>query len=68
MVLRAAQVIVMTLFLIFRPLAGLFEPIKRPDPASIRKMLAEGGLKEIITFLGWIINTRLLIIALTTKK
>ena len=68
MVLRAAQAVVMALFLIFRPLAGMFEPIKRPDPASIRKMLAEGGLKEIITFLGWKINTRTLTIALPTEK
>lgn len=68
MVLRAAQAVVMALFLIFRPLAGLFEPIKRPDPASIRKMMAEGGLKELITFLGWLINTRALTIALPTEK
>ncbi|KAL7525801.1 hypothetical protein ACHAXR_002849, partial [Thalassiosira sp. AJA248-18] len=58
MVIRAAQAVVMALFLIFRPLAHLLEPIKRPDPASIRKMIAEGGLKELITFLGWLINTR----------
>jgi len=68
MVLRAAQAVVMALFLIFRPLAGLFEPIKRPDPASIRKMMAEGGLKETIIFLGWKINTRALSIALPTEK
>ena len=54
----------MALFLIFRPLVGIFEPTKRPDPASIRKMLAEGGLNETITFLGWQINTRSLTVAL----
>ena len=31
-------------------------------------MIAEGGLKETITFLGWFINTHLLTIALTHKK
>ena len=68
MVARAGQTVVMALFLIFRPLSGILEPIKRPDPASIRKMKAEGGLKETITFLGWFINTRLLTIALTHEK
>ena len=68
MVRRAAQSVVMALFLIFRPLSRLLEPIPRPDPASIRKMLAEGGLQETITFLGWFINTRLLTIALQAEK
>ena len=68
MVSRAAQAVVMSLFLIFRPLSILWEPIKRPDPASIRKMIAEGGLKEIITFLGWKVNTRLFNISLTPEK
>ena len=58
----------MALFLIFRPLTGLLEPIKRPDPASIRKMMAEGGLSEIITFLGWLIDTRSFTIALSIEK
>jgi len=68
MVRRAAQAVVMALFLVFRPLAGIFEPIKRPDPASIRKLLAEGGLKEIIIFLGWLIDTRSFQIALPIEK
>ena len=68
MVQRAAQAVVMALFLIFRPLHALLEPIPRPDPASIRKMLAEGGLREVITFLGWFINTRSLTIALPPEK
>jgi len=68
MVRRASQAVVMALFLVFRPLAGILEPIKRPDPASIRKLLAEGGLKEIITFLGWLIDTRSFTIALPIDK
>ena len=52
MVAQAAQEVAMVLFLIFHSLASLLEPIKRPDPASIEKMIAEGGLKEIISFLG----------------
>ena len=68
MVQRAAQAVVMALFLVFRPLAGLFEPVKRPDPASICKLLAKGGLKEIIIFLGWLIDTRHFTIALPIDK
>ena len=59
---------VMALHLIFRPLHPHWEPLPRPDAASIRKLLAEGGLEETITFLGWLINTRLLTIALTPDK
>ena len=52
MVSRAVKAVVMSLFVIFRPLDGSLEPIKRPYSAPIRKMLAKEGLKEIITFLG----------------
>ena len=68
MVARAAQAVVMAIFLIFRPLAGNDEPITRPDPVSIRKMSAEGTLREIITFLGWTIDTRALTIQLPEDK
>ena len=68
MVQRARQAMVMALHLLFRPLHPTREPLPRPDAASIRKLLAEGGLEERITFLGWLINTRLLTIALTPEK
>ena len=58
----------MALFLIFFLLAGLFEPTKRPDPASNQKIVAEGGLKELIIFLGWLIDTRRFIVTLPTEK
>ena len=58
----------MALFLICRPLAGLFEPIPRPDAASIRKLKAEGTLVELIIFLGWLIDTRRFTIALPIDK
>lgn len=58
----------MALHLVFRPHAGTDEPINRPDTASIRKMLAEGGLKELIIFLGWQIDTRRLTMALPEDK
>jgi len=68
MVARAAQAVVMAIFLIFRPLAAGLEAIFRPDVASIRKMKAEGGLHELVTFLGWFIDTRRLLIALPREK
>ena len=52
MLAQASQAVVMALFPIFRPLTGIVEPTKCPDPVSIKKMLAEEGLNEIITFLG----------------
>ena len=68
MVRRAREAICMALHLVFRPLAGSLEPIERPDAASIRKMLAEGGLAEIMIYLGWEINTRALTIAIPFDK
>ena len=58
----------MGLYLTCRPLAGKNEPIQCPHPASIRKMIAEGQLRETITFLGWFINTRSFTISLPTEK
>ena len=68
MVARAAQAVVMAMFLVFRPLAKGLEAIRRPDIASIRKMQAEGGLAELVIFLGWLIDTRRLLIALPLDK
>ena len=64
MVAQSSQAVAIALFLIFCPLAGIFEPTKHPDPASTRKIIAEGGLNKIITFLGWLINTRSLTVVL----
>ena len=52
----------------FRPLAGIFEPIKKSDPASTRKMITGGGLNEIITFPSWLIDPSQSIIAIPTKN
>ena len=64
MVSRAGQAVIMSLFIIFRTLSGALEPFKRPDPSSICKMIAKGCLKEIITFLGFLIGSCRFIIAL----
>ena len=68
MVKWVQQAVVMAFFLVFRPLAGIFEPIPRPDPTSIRKLMAEGGLAELIIFLGWQIDTRRFTVALPIDK
>ena len=68
LIARAAQAVTMALFLIFRPLAKTIEAIVRPDILSVRKMLAEGGLHELVIFLGWSINTRRLTVALPEDK
>jgi len=68
MVERTRLCNLMALHLICRPHAGDDEPIHRSHIASIRKLLAEGGLAETYTFLGWLINTRLLTIALPREK
>ena len=68
MVARGAQATLMSLFLVFRPLAAALEPMKRPDPPSMRKLEAEGMLREVITFLGWKIDTRAFTISLPEDK
>ena len=68
LITRAREAVAMALYLIFRPVAKTLEAINRPDILSLRKMLAEGGLFEIVTFLGWVINTRLLTVALPEDK
>ena len=68
MVTRTQEAVLMALHLIFRPHADQFEPVARPEMASIRKLLAEGGLEEEMIFLGWFINTRAFLIALPDYK
>ena len=68
LIARARQAVAMAMFLVFRPLAKTLEAIARPDILSLRKMHAEGGLHELVTFLGWLIDTRRLTIALPEDK
>ena len=68
MVKKARETVVMALFLIFRPIAGVLEPIMRPDLVLIWKMKAEGRLAEIIIYLGWLTETRRFIIAIPINK
>ncbi|KAL7523086.1 hypothetical protein ACHAWF_000360, partial [Thalassiosira exigua] len=65
---KRARLCSMSLFLTCRPLDLENEPIDRSPITSVRKLLAEGGLIEILIFLGWLINTRLFTIGLPTEK
>ncbi|KAL7552606.1 hypothetical protein ACHAWF_015843 [Thalassiosira exigua] len=66
MVKRAWEALPMANHLVFRPLNN--EPIPRPDAQSIRKLLAEGHLREILIFLGWQIDSRRFEISLPRDK
>ena len=68
MVQRARQALPMATHLVFRPHAGPNEPIQRPDAQSVRKLLAEGKLREVLTLLGWHINSRDFTIGLPIEK
>jgi hypothetical protein len=65
---RTKNANLMSLFITFRPHMGDKEPVPRSQVASVRKLLAEGTLREVITFLGWLINTREFKICLPTEK
>ena len=68
MVKRAKHALPMATHLVFRPLKIKLEPVPRPDPQSIRKLLAEGRLRETLTYVGWTINTREFSVSLTEEK
>jgi hypothetical protein len=51
-----------------RPHAGDAEPIIRRDILSVSKLIAEGTPAEIQCVLGWLINTRTLLLSLPDDK
>ena len=65
---RAKFADLQALHLTFRPNEGDNEPVPRPPAASVRKLKAEGTLRETIVFLGWFIDTRKFIICLPNEK
>lgn len=67
MVRRAQQALGMASHLVFCPNTNN-EPIERPDPQSLRKMNAEGRLREHMIFQGWKIDSRELVISLPEEK
>jgi hypothetical protein len=65
--IRAIQALLLTIHVLCHPLAP-HEPISREDYISLGKLGEEGTLSESLTILGWYLNTRLLTIALPSKK
>jgi hypothetical protein len=51
-----------------RPHAGDAEPVKRREVVSNPKLIAKGGLEEAQIVLGWMLNTRSLLIILPSDK
>jgi hypothetical protein len=68
MVHRTALCSLMSLHLTCRPLDPEHEPVPRPHVASKKKLEAEGALAELITVLGWYLDTRRFTIALPDDK
>ena len=64
---RASAATLLAMDVFERPVAE-DEPIPRDDLASVNKLIAEGGLAEEMTLLGWRINTRSLLISLPDDK
>jgi len=54
---RALNAIPLILDSLFRPIMSE-EPVKRNPFLSVAKLLAEGGIDETKTILGWILDTR----------
>jgi len=64
---RVCRAIPLAIRMIARP-ASLQDIIPRKDIISIKKLQAEGRLEEVKTVLGWVIDTRSLLISLPVHK
>ena len=65
---RHASSALLAIFVSIRPYAGEKEPIPRKEVVSIDKWKAEGVPREVQIVLGWLINTRTMILALPLDK
>ena len=64
---RLAACILLSFHLVFRPLSR-FESIPRNEAAAVAKLISEGGLEETKQILGWLYDTRRLLISLPDSK
>ena len=64
---RGAAAVPLAIHTVGRPIHG-DEPLPRDDLMALKKLLAEGGLEETKTLLGWFLNTRWLLITLPDAK
>ena len=67
LILRAVHAIPLMCYILFRPVHKS-EPLERSDIIGTAKLIAEGGLSEVKTFLGWIIDTRRMRVSLPKLK
>ncbi len=67
LIYKAIQVIPLLCLVFFRPVHDN-EPLERTDILSTKKLIAEGKLSEVKTFLGWTINTRSMRVYLPSLK
>jgi len=64
---RGVQALLLAIHILFRPV-DQNENIPREDCLSLDKLAEEGRLSEVLTILGWTINTRCLTLSLPKKK
>ena len=65
---RHASSALLAIFVSIRPFAGKKETVPRKEVVSLEKWKAEGVPREIQMVLGWLINTRLLLLCLPLDK
>jgi hypothetical protein len=66
-VLRGERAVLLAVHILARPLLPQ-EPIPREAMAALLKLLAEAGMQETKTMLGWFLNFRTLVISLPDNK
>jgi hypothetical protein len=66
-VLRGERAVLLAVHILARPLLPQ-EPIPREAMAALLKLLAEAGMQETKTMLGWFLNFRTLVISLPDSK
>jgi hypothetical protein len=64
---RGSEILPFVLHLLGRP-PNPADPIERDDVLSISKFLAEATPSEVKTILGWVVDTRRLLLSLPTNK
>lgn len=65
---RHASSALLAIFVSIRPFAGDKEPVPRKEVVSVEKWKAEGVPREIQMVLGWLINTRRMLLCLPRDK
>ena len=64
---RLERAIILAIYVASRP-KDINEPIPREEMTALNKLIAEAGLEEKKTILGWLFNLRKLLISLPENK